>query len=292
VQITSIADGKLTATWSAPKDAAVDSWSVHCYNDNGYIQVITVQDTAAVFEAIDPTNAYTVEVVAEGMSVSARASAPANAITVFDFKIIAEDSALVATWESSVSNQWVLTYTVGNAATKELHCESENRIIIEPVVPNATYTLQLSTQDGAEPLGGKLVFQSADAEKFSAYGVKAADMRFHSCRTPKKSDWSKKDLTASDYTSSFKVGENASFLAEVSGKYNPAKDSVTTMFVFRDQNGAVADYSTTTRTWKQMWYKGLCELDIPSLPTTPGQYTVTIYMNGKIAGESKITITD
>ena len=62
------------------------------------------------------------------------------------------------------------------------------------------------------------------------------------------------------------------------------------MFVFRDNNGAVVDYSTSTQTWTQMWYKGLCELNVPSTPSEVGTYTVSIYMNGMLAGESKITI--
>jgi hypothetical protein len=142
-----------------------------------------------------------------------------------------------------------------------------------------------------DALGGTLTHKTAKAEKFSAYKVTSADMRFHACRTPGKTNWSKKDLKASDYTTTFKVGEKMSFLAELKDTYNPSNDQIITMFVFRNEDGSAVDTSTVTGTWKQMWYKGLCELDVPTTPNTPGQYTVSIYMNGKLAGESKITIT-
>ena len=98
-------------------------------------------------------------------------------------------------------------------------------------------------------------------------------------------------LHDSDYTSAFRVGEKASFLVSLNTTYNTSKDSISTLFVFRNEAGQIVTYSDSTRTWTQMWYKGLCELDIPSLPNAAGKYTVSIYMNGMLAGVSNLTIS-
>jgi len=270
LQILSIADKKLTASWSAPTDAAVKKWTVRCYSDGSFDKIVEVEEPRIVFEGIDPSAAYTVEVSASGMSVTAHATAPANAITVTNFTATENEEKLIVSWDGNNAETiaWILAFSADNSEITELTCSENNRIEINNRIPGATYAIQLKDSEGNTPLGGHLIFQTSAAEKFSGFGVKAADMRFYACKTPKKSNWSKKDLAASDYTNSFKIGEKVSFLVELKDTYNTSKESVTTMFVIRDQNGSIADCSTSTRTWTQMWYKGLCELDIPSVPKT------------------------
>ena len=294
LRIESLENGTLTICWSSPEPITVEKWIVTCIGDKGYEKNTELVTTTATFDAIDTTEAYTIKVSAAGMSVTSQVSLPANPVSITSFEATENGTELILNWQTGGSTEqsdWVLFYQIGNTAEQELPCTQTNQIVLENRIPDATYTFRLKNSDGSDILGGRMTYQTSAAEAFSGYHVKASDMRFYSCRTPNKSNWSKKDLSNSDYTSTFKIGEKASYLASLSTTYNTSKDPISTMFVFRNESGQIVTYSGSTRTWTQMWYKGLCELDIPLLPDTPGKYTVSIYMNGMLAGISDITIS-
>ena len=293
LQILSIADNKMTASWTS--QSGVRAWKVRCYNESGYDQLLETEETSVVFEGIDPASSYTLSVTAAGMSKSVIVKSPANAITVTDFKATETDTLLTLSWICNLPDapsNWLVSYSIDESEGHEVSVEGKTDVVLENRIPGSKYVIQLKTSDGSDVLGGRLILDTAKAKKFSGFSVSAADMRFDSCRTPSKSNWSKKDLKDSDYTSTFKIGEKASFLVSLKTSYKISDEEVVTLFVFRDENGIITDTSSSVRTWRQMWYKNLCELDIPALPDTAGQYTVSIFMNGMLAGESKITITD
>jgi len=53
--------------------------------------------------------------------------------------------------------------------------------------------------------------------------------------------------------------------------------------VIRDSEGTVVNFSTTETKWKNMWSNGNGEFDLPTLPQTAGNYTVTVYFNDALA---------
>lgn len=291
LHIVSIVEGKMTASWSAPADTSVEKWIVSCHGDKGFEKILDTDNTTIVIEGVEATEEYTIEVSAIGMSVSASIVVPANPISVADFNIAENGTNLLVSWTCNPAPQSELTllYSVDGTELKEVR-SSDNNAELENFIPEASYVLLLKDVNGCELVGGRYTYKTATADKFSGYHVKDSDMRFYPCKTPNKSNWTKKDLSSSDFTTTFGQNEKMSFLVELKDTYNTSKDSITTMFVFRDNNGTVVDYSTSTQTWTQMWYKGLCELNVPSTPSEVGTYTVSIYMNGMLAGESKVTI--
>lgn len=294
VHVTGVTAGNLTVAWSTPSGLENIKWIVHCYNDNGFHNTVETEDNTATFEGIDTAFSYTVEVSADGMSQAGSATIPANVVTITDFAAIEQGRNLVMNWTQDgeeTTSGWLITYSVDNSPVQELPCEETPDAVIPNFIPGSVYSIQLKTADGSDVLGGNLTFKTSKAKKFSGYTVTASDMRFKLCRTPKKSNWSEKDLKASDYTSTFKVGEKASFLIALTKSYNSLSEKVSTLMVFRDTENSVVLTAVSERTWRQMWYEGKCELDIPELPSTPGQYTISVYMNGMLAGESRITIT-
>lgn len=294
--ITSCANNSLTAAWSTPEGVTIDSWTVRCYNDTGFDETITTPETSAAFTITDNAASYTVEVTAVGMSVSERAYAAANSINITNFKADKTDpNTLVLSWESAGETPpggWIILYTADGSATQELTCKSGNRVEITPVIPGCDYTFTLTAADGRGILGGLLNFKTAGAPSFENYGVSAANMEFTMCRTPSFRGWDRYDLSDSDYTTSFSVGEKASFLVRMRHEYSTSNDIIVTLFVIRDKDGTVVDASTLSSTWTDMWYRNYCELDIPGIPQTPGNYTVSVYFNGSFAGESNFSVNE
>lgn len=295
--ITGCVDGVLSAAWSAPQGVGVDSWTVHCYNDAGFETTVVTEDTSVQIEGVDPTQAYTIDVTAAGMSVGERASTGGNAITVTNAqikKILVNEKfrSLLLSWESPAGipqGGWVIKYTVDNYTAHEITTQ-ENSVQLSTAVPDATYRFTLEAADGTEVLTMPLEITTPVADAFSGYWVDASDFNFSMCRYPGWQYWDRYDLDDSDYTSDFVVGQQASFLVRVYGEYETSYDNVTTLYVVRDTNGNIVTFSYRTRQWSDMWYNNYCELDIPDLPKVPGEYTISVFFNGQFAHEQTFRI--
>jgi len=118
----------------------------------------------------------------------------------------------------------------------------------------------------------------------------SAAMVFSMVLTPPYQDWNRYYLSSSDYTTSFAVGENASFLARLTKSYGVSDDTIVVLFVIRDSEGNLYSVSTQEHIWANMWYRNYGELDVPSLPDAPGDYTLDIYFNGMIATTQAFTM--
>ena len=103
------------------------------------------------------------------------------------------------------------------------------------------------------------------------------------CRTPSHSDWTWDDLYGSDYTSVFEPGEKASFVVELNTTYNISDDYIDVLFVVRNSNNEIVCTSSTGASWTFLWSGRYCELDIPTMPTEPGSYSIDIFFNGMAA---------
>ena len=295
LKVDSFIDNKLTASWKAPENTTVESWTVRCYNGSDFDETITTSETSAIFENVDQTQGYTVEVTAANMSVGERTNISENSVTVLDCAVDANDpKQLILTWNTNYPlavGNWILLYSIDGSESQEITCSNDNKAIISPVVPGATYQFTLMTSTGSNVFSNTYTHTTAAAPKFADYGVTADNMTFRMCKTPAVENWDRSDLASSDYKTSFTIGEKASFLVRLNTKYNTSSDLIQTTFYVRDNSGKIVSIATTEKSWTDMWYKYYCELDIPSLPEVVGAYTMGILFNGCYAGEQTFSIT-
>lgn len=299
LQILSCSDGILTAQWDAPADQQVAQWTVRCYNDTGTDVKIQTAATTVEFTGLDCSQAYTVEVTADGMTTSERVYVSANSVTVANPKLdTSKANSLTVTWENkgtAPEGNWILLYTIDNGQNQEVSRTAECSATISPVVPGATYQFTLQTESGVTVFNGNFTGQTPEAKKFEGFGVTADNMTAVLCKTAnmadlKYKDWS--DLTDSEYAvDSFAAGEKASVAIRLSKQYESVVETVVTQFVIRDAAGTVVSCASTTNTWNKMFYKYNCQVDIPALPSVPGSYTVEVYFNGMAVHEQSFTVT-
>lgn len=286
LSVTDYKENTLYVSWQAPENADAKNWAVRCFSDNGYDNTVVVSETSVSFTEIDPKSAYTIEVTAEGMSTGSHTQITANAVSVSNASAIAKDaSAISVTWESgSVSSSWNVIFKLLGADKTEAIRTSKKSATLSPVIPGATYEVSIELEDGTTVFGGKLSVDVPEAQRFNGkkLGLLASnvDMDFNMCHRPDKSDWNRKDVKKSDYTNTFTVGDNAAFVVYVPSKYSTAKVSIGILYIIRDENGNMINYSTTTRSWRDMWKNRYCELNIPLLPESPGNYKIEVYFNG------------
>ncbi len=294
VQITGCINNVLTAVWVAPEKIAIKNWTVRCYNNSDFDQTIVTDKTTASFNITDLAKEYTVEVTADGMSVSQRAFAAADTATITDFKAdTSNPNKLTLSWKpvGDISSEgWLLIYTIDGGSPKEITCTSKSSISVSPVIPGTTYSFTLQNAEGKAILGGLLDQAIPKASEFSKYSVTADDMQFKMCKRPSSSNWNRYYLSDSDYKTKFTTKEKASYLVKLKKSYKTSSDKITTLFVIRNSEGTIVSAKTKTEKWSDMWYLGYCELDIPSMPETAGKYTMTIYFNGKLVHDNAFTI--
>lgn len=292
--ITGATQESLDVRWEAPEGVNVEYWIVRCYSDSGYDKTVETSVPYVTFRGLNGNEAHTVEVTANGMSAGSRCYMTANAVTVTD--IFAEKAGvneLKLTWNftgNTPTGPWLLTYSVDGSAQENIVRADTNSALISPLIPGAEYTISLILEDGTTVFSYPLSVTTEEAVKFSGYYTGAAYITAEMCLTPHKTNWNRQDLKKSDYTDTFKIGQNGSFLLYTSRKYDTARDLITTMFVIHDAEGKLVSSNITQETWINMWYQRYCELDIPALPEIPGTYTITIYFNGMFVHTQEFTI--
>jgi len=298
--ITACGNGTLTAQWEAPAGANVESWTVRCYNDSGHEETITVTETCATFTGIAAETPYTVEVNAAGMTLISRTYITANPATITD--IVTDDAAdgkLTVTWQSGdvmPEGGWLVLYTMGDGTdTVVLEC-TENKAVIEPAVPGATYHLTIEPFDGSTVFGGNHSCSTAAATAFNDKSVNSADVTASLCPTPNKSNWTYKDIADNEYTATHGIGSRVSMVLYSPNKADRSNDSISVMFVIRDSEGNPLPTMTNvvTTTWNDLWNNRsrYCSLDIPKIPGTAGEYTVEVYFNRQLVVTKTLTVID
>lgn len=301
LSIVSCVDGVLSAQWTVPEDSLVESWTVRCYTDGGYDETITTTETAAEFTGITPDKAYTVEVTAAGMTRYARTYVTANPATVTQIHVDAptDEYVLNVNWEFSgvePAGGWLLMYAINGSDNQAVIPCTGTSAVISPRIPGVTYNFSIQAADGSTVFNGKSNYDCVETDKLNEHGIKAKNVSASLCPTPKKENWTYKDIGKNDYTSKYAPGSKVSIVIYSSERAKSSDDEYEVMFVIRDSEGNVlADLiKTTTATWNELWNNRTryCTLDLPAIPGIPGKYTVQIYFNSHLLVEKSLTITE
>ena len=297
--VTSSDGTDITVLWKTPGDVVVESWNVRCYDGFGSEEQMTVTENTAQFTGLDPASHYTVEVTAAGMTQPARIAISEDPILISDFQV--DESAkteMKITWDYSGTEPeggWLLMYTVDGSDNQVVQCEKASAKVA-PLVPGANYKFILQSADNRTVFNNLVYHQAKEAEVFKELNYVADQVTIDLLRTPEVSDWSFETVGEEDFTTTFAVGESASMvLRSTSSVYVPS-NKVKVLFVFRDSYGNVLPELVTevTHTWKDIWISGdvkTGEIDIPTLPTLPGDYKLELYFNGGAVDTLDFTIT-
>lgn len=298
LQVVSCADNALTVQWSVPEGATVESWSVRCAND-AYDQTIITTTPIATFRDLDHTQEFVIDVKAVGMSVSQTATVSANSVTAMNFK--GDQSVpgkITFSWSPNgelPDGDLLLRYSiVGIENELTIPCNG-NTVEISPVIPGATYRVQVEDAKGEVLLGSKTEIIMDAAEDFTmdlgSDVAKKEDLEFSMLKTPNHPDWGRYDLSDDDYTNAFTVGDKISYLVRFDKLQQASDDTVEILYVIRNADGATILHSSETSTWEDMWATSYCKLNIPIMPGAAGAYTIDVYFNGALANSQTFTVS-
>lgn len=298
--VTSTGGSDMTIRWNTPGDVVVESWNVRCYSDSGYDEQTTVNDTQALLTGIDATVAYTVEVTAAGMTQPARASITANPVNITELNV--DDSqadALELSWSFSgtaPSGGWLLMYSIDGSSENVVKCEDASASIT-PRIPGAKYEFTLQAADTTSIFNSVHAYTCPEGEVFSDYGVSGEAVTIQLAKTPEDRDWRFESLDSDAITDTFVSGDSVSLVLNHESNFYLPGYEVELLYVIRDAYGNVLPdwFSQANTVWKDIWYGGdyhYGELTLPKVPTDPGSYSVSLYINGGLIGSANFTITE
>lgn len=291
-------DDTLTVTWAAPSKP-VSGWDVRCYTDD-YDETVNVVETKAVFTGINSAKSYTVEVTAEGMTQSSRATITANPIHITNFKAVTENNTINLSWNSTGAvpqGGWLVMYTIDGSATPAVVKTEENSTGIKLMVPGGRYDFTIQAADGTSIFDNTYSHQTAQKPFYALHSIDAHKVTLRTLVTPAEEGWLADDIPEDQFTSTFRKGEKISLVLDSAGNFYLQPGEFTIRYVFRDENGGVLLnlISEVKSEWESLWYAAkyqLAELDLQTAPATPGNYTLDVFFDGLPFGSCSFTITE
>lgn len=300
LRIVSCSNGNLTARWDVPQNAQVDSWTVRCYNDADYEQVQeNVIGTEATFTDVDTTRAYTVEVIASGMTQPIRTNITTNPITITAFTVSEETPGeLEISWRHEGKEPvggWLLMYRTDDSEKANVVKCDKAGATISPKVPNTTYHFEIQAADSTSIFSNFQEFKSATPDKFECQGASSEKITPKLLKTPEDKDWTFESINNDAFTDSFAAGDPISVVLQSSVRFYLEDEEIDALYVIRNSNGSVISDLVTEETlsWKDLWYDGSTqygELDLPVAPAEAGSYTLEIYFNHNFLTTASFTI--
>lgn len=297
LSITSSGGSDMTVRWDTPGDVVVDSWEVRCYNANGYDETVTVSQTEVQFTGIDPSVEYTIEVTASGMTQPARTGITANPINVSSLNADATDAdAMQVSWEftgNKPEEGWLLMYTIDGGEANVVKTDTASASVT-PNVPGGKYVFTIQAADGTSIFNNVHSYTAPEAAVYEGNSFDVNKLSVDLVKTP-EGDWNFESIQTSDFTTEFASGDPISIVLRNSENFYLPGSRIKVLYVIRDSYGNVLSryVSEQTLVWKDIWNGGDTrngELDIPSVPTNPGQYKLQLYFDGMSVAEKDFTI--
>lgn len=305
LKVTEFNGSSLSVSWQTPADTLIDGWTVRCYAESEYDKTLTTTENSATFTDIDASKAYTIEVLASGMTNPARLAITPNPHNVYNIQVDESQSdRLTVTWEhegEAPAEGWILTYQVDNSSNPGVAQCQGNSAVIQPRIPGATYTFQVLAASGASVFGGTYTYDCPNAPIFEAVDllIEKEDVNtklgVQMLVTPDIYNWTNSLVSKDAFTTSFKSGEKVSLLLHMNTNFLIRDLNVNVLFVIRDAQGNVLNnhVSQIDTDWSTLWYPDhyqYAELDVPSVPQESGTYTLYVYFNNAAMTSIRFTI--
>ncbi len=301
LRIVSCVDGALKVQWAAPQDVTVPNWTVRCFSEDGDQQMLTTDQTEILIPGIDTTKAYTVEVIAEGMTQAVRANLTANPLTIQDVVVNEDDpEALTVSWDfagEAPESGWLLLYSIdGSDYQSVVKCDGASGVIT-PRIHGASYEFEIRSADGISIFENVITYEAPNAKIFDESALPAEFIKANLLVTPTVENWSYKDVKKEDFTSTFTLGSPISIMLQATKDFLVPDMDMNILYVLRDSSSNVVTelIGQETINWRDMWVNTdyhYCELDLPKVPETPGKYTLALYFNGDAIMTIEFTVTE
>ena len=308
LHIEDVHDTTVSLAWSCEENFPAE-WTVTCESGE-YSKALTTSDLKITFNDLpDLQRDYTFSVIALGMDEPAILELPANPVILEDLKAEnQEDGTVKVSWNTPAgvpAGGWHLTYnTVGSLHVSYVVRDiTDNSVTLTGLIPNAEYAinLYLTAEDASVTMFGQTstTVVTPEAKAFDGYSMdptpvftrESGNLSLWLC--PEEEDWTYRDLKKT--RNEFTKDERIAVCLQVQS-VAASDDTVSLMYVLRNEEGQVVTDETKEFTWDSLWFDRRHANEVP-LPkavgestSIPGKYTLEIYINGMLLLRRDFTI--
>lgn len=271
-------DGSIQLRWNAPAGYEDTSWIVTCADESGNAVSQAVDTCSADISGVAEKALYKITITAPNMSQGISTNVATVAVQVQDLQVTAATSTEIRLeW---VNNQpdlpLTLIYTVDGVSVSQ--SVQGNSAVITGVLPGAKYDFTFQTADG-EIADTSVSVTTEQSGSFSGYGTGSDDIIIFMCEDPETENWSRNDIPADGYTTTFTAEQKAAFLFYSKTDVEDSDDIVNVAFAVRNADKDLVDFQVNQYVWKDMWNDNQFPISLTCIPNVPGNYNLDIYFN-------------
>lgn len=309
--ITKIEGNVVTLGWNSTANDP-DRWQITCEAEGVETISLTSDRTVCDLTLPDLTLDYTITVTAKGMDEPLSVVFPADPIVVENFSVTVDEEGIATiSWNTPAGTPdggWYLSYNTEGSLHPDYILGGQNAPIegntvqIPYLIPEAEYhfALSLTPEDAARQVFGitELNYTTAEAEPLNDFGI-SPDAPIDGSENlvtlyplPDYEGWNYTNL----YNRGTVYGAEDKIAVCVELLFQPfSEEEVYLCYAVRNSEGQVVSDVSDTVVWDDMWYRRRHASAIP-MPVgedgnnVVGEYTLEIYVNGKIFALIDFTI--
>ena len=296
--LEAIQNGEATVSWRCA-GTLPESWTLSCGDAQGTelpVELLEPKEDenswicAAKITGLAPDVPYSLKLTAPGLYQPLTMELVDDAIRVSDLTAQPEAEGLRISWTASrdPAEGWILEADCGADAPRSLPVTGNS--VLLTTLPELDYKLTLRTADGSRCEGSlSITARSQDYQRFTRLGL-GNGITIGTYDTPSQENWSFEDLGGG--TVRYHQSDPVTFVITVSdGMPEASEEQVIVQYVIREAGSdKVVHYDTEARSWNSLWNGARWMGQIPWKPSTPGEYTFSIYLNGQRLGTIGFTL--
>ena len=291
---TAVTSDSMTLQWTYTGTVPT-SWTVTCEGDDGTSTTQEVTGNECTLDGLTAGVTYNITLSCPSLRPTELSTISANVPSVKITSVTAnqnEDGNVEVSWEFTADetpSEWSVSYVYDSETevTPSLATTDTNSIVLENLVPDCNYTINIVSAD-SYTVGGttETTCVTAPAEAFTKWDCSNAELSLYA--TEDNPDG------LENATTTFTADQHLAFAVQVSYEATEEDKTVKTLYVVRDASGTPVQVYVPVegRTWSGTWTTARHTGDGVEIPQKPGSYTFEVYFDGDLLASADFTVSE
>ncbi len=264
-------------------------WNIAVKCTDGTAKSLTSNTKGITLPYLEVGETYTVTVSSPSTPQPATLAFTPTVVTASSFIATATgDGTVGVSWESDVPDTtWKIRYAPAHSSVYKTQDFDTNSGKLTNLIPGISYELELLTGANQKVSGeSTATVVTLLTDGFSGYGTESFFTATY--LKPTSETWNRGDLSTKQ--DQFTEGQNMVFAVETLAGWEESEDMIDVSMVISDDVKLPVFHQTETVAWNELWDGNVFLGDVEALPSTPGNYTISLYFNAHLVKSQAFTI--